>query len=327
MIATSDETTPDETLAEERRFSPKAGAAAIGAGLLTMLGSLLVLSANQDFPEVRVLDALRAAFDEGPATGTGLVARKVLYYHDHALQIIATQLVPSIALALVGITLTFLYRCTKARNPRMNKLPIYAAVSGAVLVLVPAIVAAVALTIDVSSFAGSANQSEDAARAVLDAPLVASAYYLVQLGTFSIGLAFVFMALNAMKVGLLTRFMGVLGVIVGVLFVIPLESQLPLVKVFWLLALGAVFLDRWPGGRPPAWASGVAEPWPTQQEIREAKLEARGERAAERGEQQEKEKPERRPRRGRAEPPETPAPAPPPAKPHSSSKKKKRKRR
>lgn len=325
MIATADETTPDETLAEERRFSPRAGAAAIGAGLLTMLGSLLVLSANQDFPEVRVLDALRAAFDDGPATGTGLVARKVLYYDDHAVQIIATQLVPSIALALVGVMLTFLYRATKARNPQMNKLPIYAAVAGAVLVFVPAIVAAVALTIDVSSFAGSANQSEEAARAVLDAPLVASAYYLVQLGTFSIGLAFVFMALNAMKVGLLTRFMGVLGVIVGVLFVIPLESQLPLVKVFWLLALGAVFLDHWPGGRPPAWASGVAEPWPTQQEIREAKLEARGERAAKPSEEQDK--PERRPRRGRAEPPETPAPAPPPSKPHSSSKKKKRKRR
>ena len=77
-------------------------------------------------------------------------------------------------------------------------------------------------------------------------------------------------ALNAMRVGLLTRFMGVLGIIVGVLFVIPLEGALPIVKVFWLVALGVLFLGRWPGGMPPAWVTGEAQPWPTQQELREA---------------------------------------------------------
>ena len=318
--------TPEETLAEEERRSTKAGASAIAAGLLTMVGSLLVLTANNDFPTVDLLESLRARCETGPPAGPGLLAKKVLFYDEHVVQIVASQIVPSVALALVAVALTYLFHATRARNPQVNKIPLFAAVAGAVLVVFPALVAAVALTIDVSSFASSAEQSERAARDVLDAPLVASAYYLVQLGTFTIGLAFVFITLNAMRVGLLTRFMGVLGVIVGILFVFPLESQLPLVKVFWLLALGVLFLGRWPGGNPPAWQTGEAQPWPTQQEIREARMAARGESTPPAAEELEEPK-ERRPRRGRAEPPETPAPEPPRAKPHPSSQKKKRKRR
>jgi hypothetical protein len=116
--------------------------------------------------------------------------------------------------------------------------------------------------------------------------------------------------------------MGVLGIIAGALFLLPLDGQLPFVKIFWLLALGALLLARWPGGMPPAWVTGEAQPWPTQQELREQRTALQAERAAAAPEET-----PRRPRRGRAEPPETPAPEPPRVKVHSSSKKKKRKRR
>ena len=81
-----------------------------------------------------------------------------------------------------------------------------------------------------------------------------------------------------MRVGLLTRFMGVLGIIVGVLFIVPIGSPLPIVQAFWLVALGALFLGRWPSGMPPAWVTGEAQPWPSQQELREARMEAQAER-------------------------------------------------
>jgi hypothetical protein len=41
-------------------------------------------------------------------------------------------------------------------------------------------------------------------------------------------------------------------------------------------ALAYLFSGRWPGGEPPAWKSGKAEPWPSAQEIREQRLAARG---------------------------------------------------
>jgi hypothetical protein len=100
-------------------------------------------------------------------------------------------------------------------------------------------------------------------------------------GTLALALAFVLVALNAMRAGLLTRFMGVLGVIAGALFVLPLGSPLPIVQSFWLMALGALILGRWPGGSPPAWASGRAAPWPSQQELRERRQAAAAGAAAE----------------------------------------------
>ena len=82
-------------------------------------------------------------------------------------------------------------------------------------------------------------------------------------GTLAIAFSYVIIALNAMRAGLLSRFMGVLGIGVGALIVLPLLPQgLPIVQMFWLGALGALFLGRWSGGRGPAWETGTAEPWP-----------------------------------------------------------------
>ena len=67
-----------------------------------------------------------------------------------------------------------------------------------------------------------------------------------------------------MRVGLLTRFMGVLGIICGALIVLPILSPLPIVQTFWLGAMALLLLGRWPNGVPPAWSTGeahaVAEP-------------------------------------------------------------------
>jgi len=82
-------------------------------------------------------------------------------------------------------------------------------------------------------------------------------------GTLTIAFAYVIIALNAMRAGLLSRFMGVLGIGVGALIVLPLLPQgLPIVQMFWLGALGMLFLGRWSGGRGPAWETGTAEAWP-----------------------------------------------------------------
>jgi hypothetical protein len=78
------------------------------------------------------------------------------------------------------------------------------------------------------------------------------------------GLATILVSLNAMRAGLLSRFMGVLGVILGALFVLPLIAS-PIIQLFWLLALGVLFIGKWPGGRGPAWETGEAVPWPSPQ--------------------------------------------------------------
>ncbi len=317
--------TPEETLAEEERRSTKAGAAAIAAGALTLVGSLLAIAGNSGFPTLYVLDTLRSELGLLPGDGPGPIARVALFLNDHIAEIVAARLTTAIAIALMGLSMVFLYRSTKDRNPELNKLALIATISGAVLAVIAGVVAAITLAGDVAGFADAARQTEDAARDALADTFTTGAVQLSGLGSAILGLGIALTALNAMRVGLLTRFMGVLGIIVGVLSFLPqLEGQLPFVKIFWFLALGVLLMRRWPGGNPPAWQTGEAQPWPTQQEIREQRMAARGETPAAKSDEEPR---ERRPRRGRAEPPETPAPEPPRAKPHSSSKKKKRKRR
>ena len=67
----------------------------------------------------------------------------------------------------------------------------------------------------------------------------------------------VYTCLHAMRVGLLTRFMGTLGMALGVSIV--LVALFPL--LLYVVALGLLFVGRLPGGRPPAWEAGEAIPW------------------------------------------------------------------
>ncbi|MDX6667046.1 MAG: hypothetical protein QOK04_426, partial [Solirubrobacteraceae bacterium] len=129
------------------------------------------------------------------------------------------------------------------------------------------------------TFATHGAQTYPEAKRAIDNNVLRAGQGLVLAGQLSLGFAFVMISLNAMRVGLLTRFMGVLGMIVGALFVIPLGT-LQIVQPFWLGALAALFAGRWPNGVPPAWSSGKAEPWPTQQELREARDRAAGKTAA-----------------------------------------------
>jgi hypothetical protein len=85
-------------------------------------------------------------------------------------------------------------------------------------------------------------------------------------------LSLVLLSMNALRAGILSRFMGFLGVIAGALLVLPL-FPVPVVQVFWLAALGLLFLDLWPGGRGPAWETGEAIPWPSARDRAQARVE------------------------------------------------------
>jgi hypothetical protein len=100
--------------------------------------------------------------------------------------------------------------------------------------------------------------------------------YIGFIAGFAVGAAVALVSINAMRAGLLSRFIGILGVILGVLTAIPLFFGGPsIIQFFWLLALGVLFLDRWPGERGPAWGSGEAIPWPSAAEMRQRTVEQR----------------------------------------------------
>jgi hypothetical protein len=78
-------------------------------------------------------------------------------------------------------------------------------------------------------------------------------------GRLGFAVALLYTCLYAMRVGLLSRFWGSLGMALGVAsLILAPEFALIFFIYFGLLAIGKL-----PGGRPPAWAAGEAIPWPT----------------------------------------------------------------
>jgi len=311
---------------------------------MTLIAGLLQISlgkylqTGRDFPFVRLVDALREHLSSAPAPKLGLKAQEALYVNDHAAERLLTIFALALGAVAVGIALTFLYRSAYARRPAIGRATVIVIIAGTVLSSLPIIVGEIVKTMDAHAFANAANQSARAARDALGSPVWLAGQYLAALGHLLLAVGFVLVSLKAMSVGLLTRFMGVLGIIVGVLFVLPLGGALPFVQVFWLIALGTLFLGKWAGsqGLPPAWSTGEAHPWPSQQELREARVarkeetgdsEANPVRGAFGTRAKEVEPSSNGKGRGRPSVPETPPPELPARPAHSSSKKKKRKRR
>jgi len=266
--------TVDEQLAWEARQRPRAAAAAVAAGVLTLAGGIGSALVYKDFPRVLLVDALRAALNG--ASRVGLKAPEVLFYDDHAASLLVSALVLGLGGLLIAPALVYLYRATRFRREQTPSAAYVLAIAGPIALAISQLVQQVAVMIDARNFASSSDHSREAVKAVLESGPVVAAAIIRQAAVLILGFALVMIVLNAMRAGLLTRFMGVLGIIVGVLFVIPIGSPLPIVQAFWLVALGVLIAGRWPSGVPSAWASGEAKPWPTQQELREARAQAPG---------------------------------------------------
>lgn len=268
----------EETLAWERAQRLRAGVLALVAGNLTLFGGIAASNAFSDFPKVSVLDGLRDAAGEPLSVGKGLRTSQLFFYDDKFTSLMIVAVVLALGSAAMAGVLGYLFRATQARSSNLPRLALYGAIVGPVLLAVAELALQIGISVKAHDFVTGHDFSTHAAHEALQGGVILAAQVLRQAGVLLLAFSLVLISLNAMRVGLLTRFMGILGIIVGGLFVIPLGSNLPIVQCFWLVAIGFLILDKWPGraGRPPAWAAGCAIPWPTQQQVREAREAAAG---------------------------------------------------
>jgi hypothetical protein len=269
--------TVEETLAWEAEQRPRAGLAALLGGLLTILGTILLLLTTGSGPTeddgfVSVTESISARLNGNVPEEPSLLIRGADSLADKLPQLYASTILTSLAAVGALLALAYLYRATKARSPETTgKAPIIAvAIAG------PAFVIGHAVR-EIATWSGIAGLGDDARpgefRDVFNGSTKVVGELIEQIGTFALGLAFVLVALNAMRVGLLTRFLGVLGIIVGGLTIVPID-QPQIVRTIWLLVLGSMLLGWTRRPLPPAWETGRAIPWPSNQQIREARQQA-----------------------------------------------------
>jgi hypothetical protein len=88
-------------------------------------------------------------------------------------------------------------------------------------------------------------------------------------GGLGLAFALVYGCLFAMRVGLLSRFWGSLGIALGVAAALGLFQF----TLLWFIYFGLLACGWLPKGRPPAWAAGEAVPWPTPGQTAAQQLE------------------------------------------------------
>ena len=264
---------PESQLAWEARQRPRAGIAAILAGVLMIAGYLWVGVAFRDGPRSGFLESLGQAELSGPI-GSQLSLRTpaFTFYEDHAATVIGSSFVRALALIAFAWALTFLAVATRARRPELPRPVVYIGLLGAVLLAIASVLGGVRTVTGVASYLDG-PKTVDASREIGNDSLLITADIINQLGPLLLAAGLFLVALNAMRVGLLTRFLGILGIISGVLTVAPQLMPLPVVQSFWLITVGLLMLGSSPGGTPPAWTTGNAEPWPSQRRQAPAKRE------------------------------------------------------
>jgi hypothetical protein len=250
----------EEQLAWERHWRAHAAVAAILGGLLTLGGAFWRLRILSDPPRVGLLETLEHAAAPGALGGErSLRVATFEYYDDRGAAVLASSVVSALGALALAAAITYLALATRFRRPQLPAIAIWLPAVGAFSQALSTVLATLGTNDTIKTFL-SGPRTLDAAQDIGAGGLTTLAQIL-SAGTLALALGIVLIAINAMRVGLVTKFVGIIGIFAGALLVLPL-NPLPVILTLWLLLLGVLFLGRWPGGTPPSWRTGQPEPWP-----------------------------------------------------------------
>jgi Domain of unknown function (DUF4386) len=274
----------EEQLQWERKWAPAAAISAFAAGLVPFAGGIWGQA------QLGRIDANREDL-------------LLLRIHENAGVYVAAGILAAIGMVFLAPVFVYLFHAIKARRPQIPQIALILAIAAPLVAAGTSIAGTVVIVPVANEFVKeplkpatasqkqkleSATTAKDRqkvlddigppgqARDKLKSGSLTTVRYISLVGTLMLAIAFVLISMNAMRAGLLSRFMGILGVIVGALAVLPLfGAPGQIIQLFWVAAMGVLFLDRWPQGRGSAWEEVEAIPWPTAQERRDASMDAR----------------------------------------------------
>jgi len=183
-----------------------------------------------------------------------------------------SSILQGIGVGLLAVPLYYLFRAANARSEAMRGQLVGVVIAAPLFLAVLAILSGLSTLHAASDFVSdevprlmakgvalSSDRANDVASdTITDAPLRPLAAGFGIGGQIGFVVAMFYTSLYAMRTGLLTRFWGSLGMALGAVSFIFFQFTL-----LWFIYLGFLIAGLVPGGKPPAWSSGEAEPWPS----------------------------------------------------------------
>lgn len=230
----------------EKRRARVAGIVALVSVALAFAAIIVQLSGVEPDPE-------------GGAAGQ---AEQYREFDDSAVTALIAVGLRVAGILLVIVVARVLYDAVRAREPSAPTYLMQLGIVAPVIVAVLALLGYLALNAVVQDFVDlpAQAQTNDRAGELSDDDTLLRLQNVGQIVAqivFAVWLALISAA--AMGVGLVPKFLGYFGYgAAAALVLAPLAGQA--LFLGWLGSVALLMLNLWPGGRPPAWESGKAEP-------------------------------------------------------------------
>lgn len=213
--------------------------------------------------------------------GGGGDSELLRHVDEHRSAELISSILQAIGVGLLAAPLYYLFRSAKARSERMRGQLVGVVIAAPLFLAALAILSGLSTLHAASDFVSnevprlmakgvalnSDHANEIAKETIDEAPLRSLAAGFGLGGQLGFLVAMVYTCLYGMRVGLLPRFWGSLGMALGAVSFIFFQFAM-----LWFVYLGLLLIGRIPGGKPPAWESGEAIPWPSPGEKAAADL-------------------------------------------------------
>ncbi len=257
-------------VARETHFRSRLAVPAFAGGFLYLLSAIIISGTLSGAPTVGLLQGLAPALSGVANPTVSPRTPEVKFVSHHAFSLIAGSLLAAIAIGALTLVLLALLDATRFRRPTTLAAALPLVIVGGVAVALVSLGHQIASAIETHNFVTSHNYSNHAVEQALTAGTANTVSdYVDLLAGLALAAGMVATLINALRVGLLPRWMAFVGMFAALLIFLPIGgAELQLVPAFWMVMIGILFVGRWPKGDPPAWAAGEARPWPSQAQLR-----------------------------------------------------------
>lgn len=246
---------------------------AFAGGFLYVLSAVIISATLKGAPTVGLIEGLSPALSGVANPTVSPRVSEVKFISHHAFTLIVGSTLAAIAVGALTLILLLLVDATRFRRPSMWSAARPLVLFGGIAVAVVSIGHQVISAIETHNFSVGHDLSNHAVnQALAESTVNVVVEYLDLLAGLALAAGVIATMVNALRVGLVPRWMGILGIFSGLLIFLPLGgAELQVVPALWMVMMGILFAGRWPNAEPPAWAAGEARPWPSAAQARAAK--------------------------------------------------------
>ncbi len=202
-----------EQLARESERRARLGVPAFAGGFLYFLSAIIVTATLSSAPTVGLVQGLAPALSGVANPAVSPRAGEVKYISHHALALIAGSVVKSLSLVALTLILLLLLDATRFRRPQTWSAARPLVVVGGIGLAVVNVVHQVVGAIQAHSFAVGHDFSSHAVEQALTKGAVnVGSQYVDLLAALCLTAGMIAVSAGAIRVGLLTRWMGVIGI-------------------------------------------------------------------------------------------------------------------